>query len=223
MAKSVLSRRHRRLLGLALVAGLGILASCIARQNLTPPAVTGQAGLAQSMDTARIQVAGFGERRQAEAAFGFDILGAGLAPLQIQIDNHAAGLLKLIPRQTFLIDQDGQAWPLLTANQAYDRLARAGFPAPVPQPPDSPDSHTGFALDLALGEAAIPAAANRLRQSLATHGPRNPGIPGGQAASGILLFPGAEEARGIRSLRICYQQDGQTIVLTLPPSPAPAM
>jgi hypothetical protein len=58
----------------------------------------------------------------AEAALGFDARDSGLLPVRFVVDNQSQLRVRVNPQQTFLIDQQGQAWPLLTAEQAYLRV-----------------------------------------------------------------------------------------------------
>lgn len=59
----------------------------------------------------------------AKEAFGFDIRGAGLLPIQVIVDNKGPHPLKLIPDQIFLKDQDGNYWRILPARRAYERIS----------------------------------------------------------------------------------------------------
>jgi hypothetical protein len=203
-----------------------LLGACADRQDQAAaqaPLAASRAGAAQ-LGGVRFQAQAFEDGGRAAAAFGFDVRAAGLLPLRVSIDNQG-GALRIVPRQTFLIDLDGQAWPLLTSGQAFDRLAAAGISAQgVPQAAwaEALDTLTGFALDVAVGSAAAstrPEAAVRL--AFAARVPRNPAVPPGQAATGWLLFPGQGEARGVRGVRLCYEQDGRPRFLLLPLAAAP--
>lgn len=70
------------------------------------------------------QVAGesFADKQTAKQAFGFDIRGAGLLPVQIVIDNAGTHGLEIVPSQTFLIDAQGNYWNLLDSRTAYQRV-----------------------------------------------------------------------------------------------------
>jgi hypothetical protein len=61
---------------------------------------------------------------EARAAFGFDILGAGLLPVQVSFDNRGAQALVIVPTQTFLINPQQELFPVLSDTEAYDRVAR---------------------------------------------------------------------------------------------------
>ena len=52
--------------------------------------------------------------KKAEEAFGFNIRGAGMLPVQVVFDNMGPHTLKIHPGQTFLEDADGNLWPILT-------------------------------------------------------------------------------------------------------------
>ncbi|HFD11028.1 MAG TPA: hypothetical protein ENJ32_00955, partial [Crenotrichaceae bacterium] len=58
----------------------------------------------------------------AGTALGFDARKAGLIPVRFVIDNQSTEKVKVNPDQTFLVDTQGQAWPLLSAEQAYNRV-----------------------------------------------------------------------------------------------------
>ncbi len=172
---------------------------------------------------ARFSALAYDDPRQAELAFGFDILSAGLLPVRIGIENRSGGPVKLIPRQTFLIDLDGQAWPLLTSDQAFGRLGGAGFlvqgVSRIP-PLDDLDALTGFAIDMAPAPSSTADAGvwseKRVSQSLAERKLRNRKVAQGEAGYGALYFPGRNEARNVRSLRLCYEQEGRIKFLTVP-------
>ena len=59
----------------------------------------------------------------AKEAFGWDIRGAGLYPVQVIFDNLSDHSLEIEPSQTFLIDNQQNLWPILDSRLAYDRAA----------------------------------------------------------------------------------------------------
>jgi hypothetical protein len=213
--------------GFALFATSALLVSCDSQQG-GPEAVPLPESLAKPVESAgtRFQALAYANREQSEAAFGLDLRGAGLLPLRISIDNRGGAALKLIPRQTFLIDLKGQAWPLLTSSQTFDRLERAGIQGPsAPKLPELDDleSHTGFALNM-VASARFAAndqaqADTRIGKTLQEKRLRNPEVPAGKVASGVLFFPGREEAEGAQRLRLCLEQEGRLKFLTLPLNP----
>lgn len=65
----------------------------------------------------------------AEDAFGFDIRGAGLLPVQLVIDNKSGKSLELVTNQTFLVDDSGGYWTLVpnyTAVERVDKFTEGG-------------------------------------------------------------------------------------------------
>jgi len=63
-------------------------------------------------------------REEARAAFGFDIIGAGLLPVQVSFDNRGPQTLIIVPTQTFLFNQKQEIFPVLSDTAAYDRIAQ---------------------------------------------------------------------------------------------------
>jgi hypothetical protein len=61
---------------------------------------------------------------EARAAFGFDIRGAGLLPVQVVLDNKGTSLMEISPTQTFLVDAQNNLWPILDKRIAYERAAK---------------------------------------------------------------------------------------------------
>jgi len=61
----------------------------------------------------------------AKKMFGFDIRKAGLLPVQVVIDNAGEDALQINPKQTFLIDADGNYWNLLDNRTAYRRVSES--------------------------------------------------------------------------------------------------
>lgn len=73
-----------------------------------------------------IQVGGqaFVDAVSAKAAFGFDIRGAGMLPVQLVFDNQSRQSMEINPAQTFLEDNQGNLWPILTDKFAYERATK---------------------------------------------------------------------------------------------------
>ena len=61
---------------------------------------------------------------EAKDAFGFDVLAAGLLPVQVVFDNQGRHHLSINPGQTFLEDVQGNLWPILQKRLAYDRASK---------------------------------------------------------------------------------------------------
>lgn len=67
----------------------------------------------------------YAEKDAAEKAFGFDIKGAGLLPVQVVMDNKSGKSLELVPGQTFLVDNDNRYWNIIPTTTAIDRLEQS--------------------------------------------------------------------------------------------------
>ncbi len=73
---------------------------------------------------AAIAARSFADAGEAKTAFGFDIRSAGILPVQVAFDNKSTSSLMIVAEQTFLIDDEGNVWPILDQNLAYDRLSK---------------------------------------------------------------------------------------------------
>ncbi|GAB6042032.1 hypothetical protein [Endothiovibrio diazotrophicus] len=66
----------------------------------------------------------FADEAAAKKAFGFDIRGAGMLPVQLVFDNRSGHPVKVNGGQTFLEDKEGNLWPLLTRETAQKRALK---------------------------------------------------------------------------------------------------
>jgi hypothetical protein len=185
------------------------------------------------------------DKKIAEERFGFDVRGAGLLPVQLVIDNGSIQKISINSEQTFLIDQIGQAWPLLSAEEAYQRVkghvemgetakgivkpavllgaagALAGFAVGILTDEDIGESVGkgavlgGTAGALAGGTAAYATAPGKIRTDLAQRTLRNRPVEPGQLAYGFLFFPGREEAASVQQLRLAVTVGEKPQVLNL--------
>ena len=73
---------------------------------------------------AEIAAKAYDDPKEAQAAFGFDILDAGVLPVQVIFDNVGTHDLEIISSSTFLVDIDGNLWPIPDAGLAYDRISK---------------------------------------------------------------------------------------------------
>ncbi len=69
-----------------------------------------------------IAATAWSDKAAAEKAFGFDIRGAGLTPVQIVMDNKGSTSFIIVPDQTLLRDAQNNLWNILPAQVAYDRI-----------------------------------------------------------------------------------------------------
>jgi len=77
---------------------------------------------AQQVGGARLAAEQYADKQAAKEAFGFDIRGAGLLPVQVVIDNQGPERFEVVPDQTFLVDASGGYWNLLDRKTAYERV-----------------------------------------------------------------------------------------------------
>ncbi len=168
----------------------------------------------------------------AKQAFGFDIRGAGLLPVRFVVENDSPYAVSVTPDQTFLVDNQGQAWPLLSAEQAYTRVKQhveLGETARATGRPALLGGATGAIIGAAVGivsggnigdSAARGAAAGaavgavsggfkrhqelagEIRRDLAGESLRNREVKAGELAHGFLFFPGEDEAKSAKRLRL---------------------
>lgn len=66
----------------------------------------------------------FDDVREAQKAFGFDVIGAGLLPVQVIFDHQGLQAVEINPDQTFLEDAEQNLWPILSRRMAYERATR---------------------------------------------------------------------------------------------------
>jgi len=66
----------------------------------------------------------FVDGEEAQRAFGFDIRSAGMLPVQIAADNQGKKALSIVPNQTYLLDKEGNLWPVLSDKFAYERVTK---------------------------------------------------------------------------------------------------
>ena len=64
------------------------------------------------------------DAQEAGEAFGFDVRGAGMLPVQVVIDNQGPHFLEINGPQSFLEDNEGNLWPVLSSNIAYERATK---------------------------------------------------------------------------------------------------
>lgn len=66
----------------------------------------------------------YDNEQEAKSAFGFDIRGAGILPVQVIFDNKGDHPIEIVPEQTFFVDDESNLWPVLDAELVYDRVSK---------------------------------------------------------------------------------------------------
>ncbi len=195
---------------------------------------------------AKLVARAYAESREAQKVFGFDVRGAGLLPVRFVMDNQSGQSAQVVPDQTFLIDRQGQAWPLLSSDQAYQRVKRhvevgetfkgaakpgllagaagavAGAAVGVLTGENVGESAGKGAAAGAAAGAILGGAARRgelgaeIREDLAQQSLQNRAVEPGDLAYGYLFFPGRDEAESARELRLALEIGGTRHVAVLP-------
>ena len=101
-----------------------LLAGCTYSQQVVPFKMP--AAYPNMVQVAGMQIGAmaYQDPNEAQAAFGFDIRGSGLFPVQVVIDHKGTSPLEINPSQTFLLDHQNNLWPVLDKRLAYERAAR---------------------------------------------------------------------------------------------------
>jgi hypothetical protein len=79
---------------------------------------------AVEVDGAVVGAQSYVDTGEAEKAFGFNIRGAGMLPVQVVFDNQGSHTLEINPGQTFLENEEGNLWPILSSDFAYERATK---------------------------------------------------------------------------------------------------
>lgn len=79
---------------------------------------------AVNVEGADIAARAFTDPDEAKTIFGFDILSAGMLPVQVVFDNQGSHPFEVVGHQTFLEDKNGNLWPILGKEIAYERTTR---------------------------------------------------------------------------------------------------
>ncbi len=78
----------------------------------------------QRLDGAYVAARAWNNEEEARQAFGFNIVRAGLLPVQVSFDNRGDKTLAIVPSQTFLSNQKQEIFPVLSDREAYERVNR---------------------------------------------------------------------------------------------------
>ncbi len=87
-----------------------------------------------NIDGAIVGVISYADRDQAREAFGFDIVGAGLLPIQVVINNQSNHVFRIETTQTMLFNQKRLAFNILPSQTAYERVQKKGELAGIVNP-----------------------------------------------------------------------------------------
>ncbi len=130
-----------------------LLASCSTyKAQVVPFKMPGAYPNVTSAGGAEIAARAYDDPNQAGQAFGFDIRGSGILPVEVIFDNRGPHSLEIVPGQTFLVDTANNLWPILDASLAYDRVEKKAAMSKV-LPEAAKGSVLGGAAGAILGAA----------------------------------------------------------------------
>ncbi|MEW6670863.1 MAG: hypothetical protein AB1427_04120 [Thermodesulfobacteriota bacterium] len=117
---------YRRFMIFLIMAGLFVSAGCARTYQAKPLPFKSPASFKNVVEVAGAQVAAraYADPGEAKEAFGFDIRSAGMLPVQVIFDNQGSHPLEINGLQTFLEDNDGNLWPILNREMAYERATK---------------------------------------------------------------------------------------------------
>jgi hypothetical protein len=117
---------NKRFIIILACAGLLVIQGCSTAYKAKPLSFKSPESFGNMVQVsgARIGAEAFVDPATAKAAFGFDVRGAGMLPVQVVFDNQGSHALEINPAQTFLEDQKGNLWPILTDKFAYERATK---------------------------------------------------------------------------------------------------
>ncbi|MGI9213767.1 MAG: hypothetical protein ACR2HF_14970 [Methylococcaceae bacterium] len=154
----------------------------------------------------------------AYAVYGFDIRAAGLLPVRCRIDHKGRTPLTLHPQQTFLIDRQRRAWPLLTTEQVRNRIASAPLGVAARQAAYVRlwgAAHTS-AGGLAFGLWPDSSERDATRGLLTRVKDHKYAVHSGRLADAYLLFPDRDDIRDAVSLRLGLDMEGSSRAVNIP-------
>lgn len=77
-----------------------------------------------TLDGAQVAAQAYTDSAQAWEAFGFDIRGAGMLPIQVIFDNQGKFHLEVNAQEALLEDSEGNLWPILNQVLAHERASK---------------------------------------------------------------------------------------------------
>lgn len=198
----------KRILCSLLLASL--MAACAAGEN-GAPSIRPPQEFINYQNASGVMIGGeaHGDQKMAESLFGFDILGAGILPVQLVLDNRSGQGVEVVANRTYLVARGDERWKPLQNTEA---LARVGWDVTGKDKDKDivPGTAAGALLEHAI--SPLPPPGKLLKKGI-----EGKLIPSGGTASGFLYFPGeAVAARELR-LQVRFRESGQreTLVLRL--------
>jgi len=197
-----------------------LVASCTYRDRVAPISLPDNEKGVTIGDGLKISGYAITDPKEAKASLGFDAIKAGLLAVRVTFQNDGSETVSINPDQTFLIDSNNNAWPILDQRQAAERAERVVDIGETTKGSAKPafllgaaGAVAGAAIAIVTGEdvaeamgkgAAVGAASgallggaaaysethDKIRRGMADKGLRNDTILPGEIAYGFLFFPG---------------------------------
>jgi hypothetical protein len=103
-----------------------MFAGCATSYQIKPLPLKPPAAFPNMVNIEGCQIAAkaFADPKETTEAFGFDILGAGMLPVEVVFDNQGTHPIEIVDNQTFLEDTKGNLWPILSNKIAYERATK---------------------------------------------------------------------------------------------------
>lgn len=237
---------HYRILFLSGILTLILVGCSTYGDKIAPVPLPNEQEGSINIDGVELFAEAYLDKAAAEKAFGFNIRGAGLLPVRFVIDNQSQVNAHITRNQTFLVDEQNQAWPLLTYNQAFKRVndsVEVGEIAKGAVKPGVLLAATGALIGAAVGVAtggsvgdaagvgaatggatgAVIGGADRyqdvgkeIRQNLASQSFHNRLVYPGELAYGFLFFPGDNEIESVSRIRLSLTVGESNLVVQMP-------
>lgn len=95
--------------------------ACTYKDRVAPLALPDPERGAVEINGVWVSALAFIDSARAREALGFDARRAGLLPIQLTFQNDSDQRVQVNAGQSFLIDKENQAWPVLSQERAYER------------------------------------------------------------------------------------------------------
>ncbi len=121
--QKIIQRRPLLLCGLIFTF---IFTGCSTAYKAAPVSFKSPSSFVNSIqiDGAQIGVKAYSQSKEASQAFGFDIIGSGILPVQVVFDNKSGHTFEIDGTQSFIEDTAGNMWTILSREMAYERASR---------------------------------------------------------------------------------------------------
>ena len=161
------------------------LTSCTYRDRVAPIKLPESSPSMVVVNGLKISATAYLDEDAAAAIYGYDIRKAGILPVQLTFENDGTQIARINPRQTFLIDNENNAWPVLSLEKTHQRTSKYVDIGETVKGAGKPALKMGAAGAIA-GLAAGIVSGNNIGESMATGaviGAAGGAIVGGAEAS----------------------------------------